>query len=88
MATRHPSVGYEKIRQVNGAGELDVVYLYRGPEGGIWYQVPLYEDDVKNFDLYGDFRSEEEALKEGYRHLADLANCSLKEYMRRIAAGE
>lgn len=78
----------KKIRQVNGAGDWDVVVLYDCGDGILGYQVPLSDNDMLTFDVYDGYETEEEAIEAGFEHLAELEGCSLKEYKRRVAAGE
>jgi len=86
--TRKPGNKCRKIRQVNGAGEVDVVVLFKDSDGCFWYQVPVSVGDTATSDLFGDFESEKEALDAGIRHLADIEGCSDEEYRRKMAAGE
>jgi hypothetical protein len=44
-------------------------------------------DEATN-DLYGDYGSEKAALDAGIQHLADVEGCPVKEYRRKMAAGE
>jgi len=81
---------WKKIRQVNGAGDVDVVVLFEDREDStlFGYSVPVGADDDGTHTIYEAGSTEKEALEAGFEHLAVIEGCSTTEYHRRVAAGE
>lgn len=77
---------WKKIRQVNGAGEVDVVVLYqhRDDKTLFGYAVPVGVNDGTD-DIYEAGNTERRALRVGMEHLADCAGITLRGYRARMA---
>lgn len=81
-----PGPQHTKVRQVNGAGPVDVVVLFKDSDGDFWYQVPVAVDDDATNDLYGEYNDEDKALEAGLQHLANIEGLSLTKYKERMRA--
>jgi len=75
---------FEKIRQVDGDGIIDVIVLWRGrdDDADFGYSVPVLTDDPEA-EVYGGYATEAAALTAGIEHLAEIEGCTADEYRAR-----
>lgn len=81
-----PGPEWRKLRQVDGAGDVDVVVLYQNKEDktSFGYTVPVGVNDGTD-EFYEAGNTERRALRVGMQHLADIAGISLRGYRARMA---